>query len=129
MMSSPCPRPRAQKNLLPRTGLLLVVVAALCLAPVAVESATCDRSGCGYLTPTCGGSPATPAPASLWGELQPTDVGPLPHSRDTTFFNEFRDIYSQNNWYRGLSIQNNYLVTAMAYGLTVWDLHQNPTDP
>jgi hypothetical protein len=102
----------------------LVLATVLSVGPAAAQS--CDRSGCGIIS--CG-TPAVPAPASFWGELQPTDVGALPFNRDSTAFDEFHQAYSSFPWFTGLDIQNGYLVNGLAYGLQVTDLRSNPAAP
>ncbi len=87
---------------------------------------TCDRSGCGYAA--CA-APARPAPRTLWGEIQPTDVGQLPFNRDSTSFNEFQQSYSSFPWFTGIDIENNYALMSLAYGLQIWDLHGDPANP
>jgi len=125
--------PSRPAKALSRTALfLLAALAALWTLPAAAQTA-CDgaRAGCGQIVPaTCGGTPATPAPASLWGaELQPADTAQLPSERDSTGFAEFATYYGATNWFMGLSIQNNYLVTGSSHGLAVWDLHQDAAHP
>src|ERR1700719_760535 len=72
-------------RLAPLAAALLVAV----LASVSAASAqTCDRSGCGFLTATCGGTPVHPVPQALWGTLQPADSDPPPAERDGTSFHD-----------------------------------------
>jgi hypothetical protein len=106
-------------------ALLCSLVLATAL-PGGLVAATCDRTGCGLIS--CG-SPAVPTPQSMWGELQPADSGPLPLGRDSTAFDEFQQYYSSFPWFTGLDIQNGYLVSGLAYGLQVWDLHSHPENP
>ena len=113
----------------PQVALGSALVFVLCLTALPARPAaaqTCDRSGCGIIS--CG-TPATPAPASFWGELQPSDIGPLPISRDSTAFDEFHQAYSSFPWFTGLDIQNGYLVDGLAYGLQVSDLRTHPAAP
>ncbi len=133
MTQSPSPS-RIAKTLSRTAQLLPFLLAAASVLPAAPAAAqtSCDlaRSGCGQIVPTtCGGTPATGAPRSLWGELQPTDTGQLPSERDSTGFPEFAQNYDSTNWFVGLSIQNNYLVTGSSHGLATWDLHTDPAHP
>ncbi|HZF10342.1 MAG TPA: hypothetical protein VFE33_16250 [Thermoanaerobaculia bacterium] len=104
--------------------LSLGLIAALPGGPATAQ--TCDRSGCGLIS--CG-DPARPAPASLWGELQPVDSNPLPLERDSTAFDEFTQNYSTFPWFTGVEAQNGYLVASLAYGLESWDLRTHPDRP
>src|SRR5947209_7337003 len=132
MTSSPPSISRPAKALSRTVPFLLAALSSLSPLPAAAQ-ATCDgaRAGCGQIVPaSCGGTPATPAPSSLWGaELQPADTAQLPSERDSTGFGEFSTYYGATNWFMGLSIQNNYLVTGSSHGLAVWDLHQDAAHP
>ncbi len=103
----------------------LALITVFAGGPAAAQT-TCDRSGCGWIT--CG-TPVTPAPQSMWGELQPVDTGVLPALRDSSAFQEFVQFYSDFPWYTGLDVQNGFLVTSMAYGLKIWDLRTHPAAP
>jgi hypothetical protein len=106
-------------------SIFLVLASTLPANPAAAQ--TCDRSGCGQIS--CG-TPAVPAPATMWGELQPADpIAPLPINRDSTAFDEFHQAYASFPWYTGLDVQNGYLVTGLAYGLQIWDLRTQPATP
>jgi hypothetical protein len=91
---------------------------------------TCDRFGCGLLD--CA-TPAHPVPASTWNlpgaELQPVDPSPLPPDRDATNFNEFLESYYARNWYEAVDFEKGTLITALGYGLRVWDAGTNPASP
>jgi PKD repeat protein len=107
-------------------AIATVLCAVFLLGVLPLAAQTCDRSGCGRAA--CA-TPATPAPRSLWGELQPTDIGALPLSRDSTAFDEFHEGYSGRPWYTGIDIENGYAITALAYGLQISDLRSSPTNP
>jgi len=107
------------------------VLSAVFLAgglPLAAQ--TCDHSSnCGYLA--CA-TPAKPAPRSLWGELQPTDVGQLPFNHDSTSYDEFGSSglpYSALPWFTGIDIENGYGFVSLSHGLQVLDLHGDPANP
>jgi len=73
---------------------------------------------------------ATPAPANLWGELQPADSGTLPLNRNSTAFNDIRgDQYNAFPWFTGIDTENGYLFTSLAYGVQIWDTRTNPANP
>lgn len=107
------------------TTLSLLVLAA---GPL---HAQCDRG----LQATCGratcATPAKPAPASLWGALQPTDSvsTALPAERDTSNFNEFTTPYFSRNWFFSLDVENNWLLAGLAHGIGVWDARTTPEVP
>ncbi|HEY0781620.1 MAG TPA: hypothetical protein VGE98_04130, partial [Thermoanaerobaculia bacterium] len=121
--------------------LPVILAASALLAPPVVSQAqtVCDRSGCGaLLDPSCGATPAKAVPpigadnTLYWtssSALQPVDVGTLPRNRDATSFDELHQLYSQQNWFVNLDIQNGFIFTAMAYGLQVWDARTNPANP
>jgi PKD repeat protein len=124
------------------TARLPVLAAALLLAllaaPVSMASAqSCDRSGCGYLTPLCGGSPAHPVPQQIWqgAGLRPVDSDPLPAERDSTKFNEFGTdpIYSQYAltpfFFDVAPTNSGYIYLLQASRFQVWDPHADPKNP
>jgi PKD repeat protein len=108
---------------------LTLSAAALIANPALAETAVCDR---GLIT-ACGRStcaqPATPAPASLWGELQPADTGQLPPERDTTDFNEFTTAYYSRNWFYGVDVENGWVLAGLAHGIGVWDARSSQAVP
>ncbi len=118
-----------------RLSPLLLPVALLLLAiPAAAQSSVCiDRSGCGPIRDANSNvicfTPATPAPATLWDQLQPADSGPLPHERDTTNFNEFRELYFSRNWFYGVDIENGWILMGLAHGIGIWDGRTTPGNP
>jgi PKD repeat protein len=132
------PRPSHLGDLLPRLllALLLVWPAMMLLAgPVAGQIPPddgCDRAGCGPIRQgnnvVCF-TPAKPAPASLWGELQPVDPSPLPAERDTTNFNEATQNYASRNWFNAVDIENGWVLAGLAHGIGIWDARTNPAAP
>jgi PKD repeat protein len=100
---------------------------------VSAQAQPCDRSGCGFIA--CG-TPATPVPSTFWGEIQPaeasftqcTPTGPA-FCRDATSFNEFADAYSSFPEFMSVDTANGYVMTALAYGLEVWDARSTPANP
>jgi len=85
-----------------------------------------EAPGCGWSV--CG-TPASPAPSFLWGELQPAETT-IPPSRDSTDFNEFFDLYGvAHPQFFDLDIRDHYLYVALAWGLQIWDLHTDPARP
>src|SRR5436305_2176800 len=95
-----------------------------------------DRAGCGTVRNSTGTAiicftPATPPPSSLWGnaQLQPAWTGTLPSDRDATNFNELLENYGSRNWFEGVSIQNGYVLMALAHGIGIWDAHTDPANP
>ena len=81
-----------------------VITLALLASAAGPLRAQCDRG----FQATCA-TPAKPAPASLWGALQPTDAAStaLPLERDTSSFNEFTTAYFTRNWFYGVDVENN----------------------
>ncbi|HEX6903193.1 MAG TPA: PKD domain-containing protein [Thermoanaerobaculia bacterium] len=130
------PRPRSSHpgNLLPRLLLALLFVwpAVMFLAPPVSGQETCDRAGCGPIRQgnnvVCF-TPAKPAPANLWGELQPVDPSPLPAERDTTNFNEVTQNYASRNWFNGVDVENGWVLAGLAHGIGIWDARTNPASP
>ncbi|HEX4965881.1 MAG TPA: PKD domain-containing protein [Thermoanaerobaculia bacterium] len=131
------PRPSAPRlDALFRTSILLLPVLLLVLAlPVAAQDPSCiDRSGCGPIRNSTGSAvicftPATVAPATLWDQLQPADTGRLPSERDTTNFNEFRELYYARNWFYGVDVENGWILMGLAHGIGIWDGRTNPASP
>jgi PKD repeat protein len=124
--------PLAGRTLL-LAGRMLALAALVGGLPAAVRAQSCDRAGCGFAT--CA-TPAAPAPASLWGEIQPADAVLAPCSpsgpafcRDSTGFNDGVDLYRAFPWYMGVDVQNGYVITGLAYGLQVWDARTSPANP
>jgi PKD repeat protein len=75
-------------------------------------------------------SPASAAPAQLWGELRPATTGALPATRDNTAFDEFGDPFNENNpFWMSLDIENGYIFTAINVGMQIWDARTNPASP
>jgi PKD repeat protein len=115
--------------------LLLLASLAAIVAPAApaAADASCDRSGCGFAS--CA-TPAAPAPANLWGELQPADPSFLACAplgsvacRDSTGFNEFQNTYGSYHWFTGVDSTNGWAAFALAYGLQVFDARTTPQAP
>ncbi len=111
----------------------LSAVAGTVAAVAPLQAQSCDRSGCGFAA--CA-TPAVPAPANLWGEIQPaessfTQCGPTGPAfcRDSTSFNEFVQSYHDFPWFMGIDTQNGYVMTGLAYGLEVWDARTTPANP
>jgi PKD repeat protein len=117
----------------PWRSLGLLLMAALVVtagwAVRADASASCTPQQICVYDPCA--SPASPVPAQFWGELQPADTTfPLDVSaatatttaRDMTSFAEYTGLYSSNPYYYGIDIQNNWVFTAMSYGVKVWNL-------
>ncbi|HEV8583002.1 MAG TPA: PKD domain-containing protein [Thermoanaerobaculia bacterium] len=121
------PRSRAE-NLVLSTLALLALPVLLLVAHPAEAAQTCDHG-----LEACPGrlacaSPATPAPQSLWGDLQPADVS-LPAARDTTNFSEFRESYPSRNWFYGVDIENGWVLAGLAHGIGIWDARTDPANP
>jgi PKD repeat protein len=121
--------PRAR--LAPLAAALLV--ASLASVSTASAQTTCDRSGCGFLSPQCGGTPTHPVPQALWGNLQPADGDPVPAERDGTSFHDvdintgtyftapiFADVAATNT---------GFLYVAHVQHFQVWDPHSDPAKP
>jgi PKD repeat protein len=127
--------PRTPISLYRMLALLVMPVALLMLArpATAQTSDPCDRAGCGTIRDSqqhivCF-TPATPAPSTLWGSLQPADTGALPPERDTTNFNEVTQAYFSRNWFYGMEIQNGWILAGLAHGVGIWDARTNPAQP
>jgi chitodextrinase len=129
---------RARRDPLPLRHLLhlLVGVAAIVgtFSAQPGQAQTCDRSGCAF---TSCGTPAVPVPSGSWGEIQPAEGsfaqctsqgGPL-FCRDSTSFNEFVSLYRSYPWFMAVDTQNGYVLTALAYGLEIWDARSTPANP
>jgi len=122
-------------------GRILVVLVGVGALGAAADAQTCDRVSQSTCERSLCAAPATAAPASLWGELQPTDVGNLPDSptvngsssgigdRDTTAFNEFTMPYGGHPWFYGIDVENGWVLTGLAHGIGVWDARANPGQP
>src|SRR3954467_4270950 len=129
------PRPSGPRVHLSLLGFLALAAALFIARPVMAQT-DCDRAGCGTVrgnggtTITCF-TPATPPPATLWSnaQLQPAWTGSLPSDRDTTNFNELTENYGSRNWFEGVSIQNGYILMALAHGIGIWDAHTDPANP
>jgi PKD repeat protein len=108
-----------------RTSLALLVALGLSATPV-LGQCSADLT-CQYLE--CR-SPAFSAPAQLWGELQPADVGQLPGLRDNSDWSEFNDNFDETepHW-ESLDIENGWIFTGIAYGLQIWDARTTPANP
>jgi PKD repeat protein len=113
--------------------LLLLLVLLAVPATAQLNPACLDRSGCGPVrdaqTNVICFTPATPAPSTLWDQLQPADAGQLPRERDTTNFNEFRELYFSRNWFYGVDIENGWILMGLAHGIGIWDARTNPASP
>jgi len=112
-------------------GAMIAGASISIAAPARAQS--CDRTSCGFAP--CA-SPATPVPSAFWGEIQPADAsftqcGPQgpPFCRDSTSFNEFTSAYYAFPWFMSVDSQNGYVLTALAYGLEVWDARSTPANP
>ena len=103
------------------------------LGALAAQAQTCDRSGCGYLS--CA-TPATPVPSGFWGEIQPAEAsftqcggsGPA-FCRDSTSFIDSSNAYSSFPWFMSVATENGFVMTALAYGLEIWDARTTPANP
>lgn len=116
-------RPRPRSSSLSLIVLCFLMASSL-LAPQA-WSQTCDRNGCGRAA--CA-TPAKPVPSTLWGDLQPAETS-IPAERDATSFDEFKEFYSQKNWYFGVDASNGFLFTALSHGIQIWDIASSPGSP
>ncbi|HVR10694.1 MAG TPA: PKD domain-containing protein [Thermoanaerobaculia bacterium] len=102
-------------------------------AAIQAQAQPCDRSGCGFAS--CA-TPAVPVPSNFWGEIQPAEgsftlcgtQGPA-FCRDSTAFNDEVEPYSQFPWFMSIDTENGYVLTALAYGLEVWDARSTPATP
>src|SRR3954471_14327545 len=117
------------------SALLLPLILFLPASPAAAQlnPACLDRSGCGPIrdaqTNVICFTPATPAPSTLWDQLRPADTGQLPRERDTTNFNEFRELYFARNWFYGVDIENGWILMGLAHGIGIWDGRTNAASP
>ncbi len=106
--------------------LASLVATGLYLSPAQAQN--CDGDGgCGFMS--CK-TPARPAPSSLWGELQPVDVGTIAPARDNTDFNEFTSSYGVSNpLWMSLDIDSGYLYSIISHGIQIWDIRSTPANP
>lgn len=123
--SSPLPR-RARMKLC----CALLVLLGFLVSAVSSEAQTCDRSGCGRSE--CG-TPARPAPADRWVDLEPTDVGTIPRNRDTTYFDQSgkltSNVFDLFSWFMSVDVENGFVIAALAHGIQVWDARTTPGSP
>src|SRR5947209_707387 len=135
LMTQPRPSaPRVRALFLRLSFLLLPALLCVLARPVAAQNPACqDRSGCGPVRDSNSNvicfTPATPAPATLWDQLQPVDAGQLPRERDTTNFNEFRELYFARNWFYGVDVENGWILMGLAHGIGIWDARTTPANP
>lgn len=123
--SSPFPR----RSLSRLCAALLLVLLGAASGP-SLQAQTCNRSGCGRLSDTCGGSPAKPAPDTRWTDLQPTDTVKLPGNRDTTAFDQATQIFDFFSFFMSVDVEDGYLLGAIAHGIQIWDVRgSNQTSP
>ncbi|MCH9649114.1 MAG: hypothetical protein K0U98_12820 [Deltaproteobacteria bacterium] len=73
-------------------------------------------------------TPALGVPSSLWGELEPTDIGQLPGSRDTTDFDQGEDFEPFPYWF-SLDIEEGWLFALANRRLQLWDARTSPNKP
>lgn len=104
---------------------LLVALASLsCLLSLLLWASPVDAQS---------GSPAYPVTRDLWngGALQPVDNEGtrFPPTRDSTAFNEFRQLYSSVPWFMSLDVEEDTLVLGLAHGFQVYNTQPNPADP
>src|SRR3984893_4185410 len=125
-----------QCQVAPKARLAPLVAALLVasLASVSMASAqTCDRSGCGFMTAQCGGTPTHPVPQALWGNLQPADSDPVPAERDGTSFHDVdptTGTYFTAPIFADIAATNaGFLYVAHVQHFQVWDPHTDPTKP
>ncbi len=92
------------------------------------QAQNCEGDGgCGFMA--CK-TPARPAPQSLWGEIQPVDVGTIAPARDNTDFNEFTSSYGvANPLWMSLDVDSGYLYSVISHGFQVWDIRTTPANP
>ncbi len=103
-------------------GLIGLISASSAQAQTCAEDLTCQYLNCR--------TPASGAPAQLWGELKPVDLGQLPAARDNSNFNEFGDPFNETEpLWMSLDIENGWIFTAINAGLQVWNSNGSPTNP
>ena len=131
-------RPSGPQLSLHRMLALLILPAVFFLiGSVGAQAATatvCDRAGCGTIRESGTNNvvcftPATPAPSTLWDQLQPVDVNRIPAERDTTNFNELKESYGNRNWFYGIDIQNSWIIVGLSHGIGLWDARTDPANP
>ncbi|HEV7670855.1 MAG TPA: PKD domain-containing protein [Thermoanaerobaculia bacterium] len=111
-----------------RLSLLFALLIASGFSNSRAQAQNCEGDGgCGFMT--CK-TPAHPVPQSLWGELQPVDVGTIPPARDNTDFNEFTSSYGvANPLWMSLDIDSGYLYSVISHGFQIWDIRTTPASP
>src|SRR6476619_1815687 len=111
---------RLPSRRMPKTALCLL--AGMSLLAATRAAAVCpasepERSGPGRLVCNDNTSPLfQPADHSLWGEIQPAETT-LPADRDTTNFNEQRELYGGRNWFYDVAVAGHYLIAGLAHGI------------
>ncbi|HEV3455384.1 MAG TPA: PKD domain-containing protein [Thermoanaerobaculia bacterium] len=124
-------------SLRPSTCRCLLLLAGWAIAgaflALPAQAQPCDRSGCGFAS--CA-TPAVPVPSNFWAEIQPAEASFSPCNvqnnafcRDSTSFNEFAQAYSSFPWFMSVDTENGFVMTALAYGLEVWDARTTPANP
>jgi len=109
-------------------SLIFLGLLAAVLSSSPLLAGICTDSTCQFIL--CR-SPASGVPSSLWGELEPTDVGQLPPARDNTDFNPIIGPYNetQPRW-MSVDVEGNTLFAGINFGLQVWDIAgANASDP
>jgi PKD repeat protein len=110
------------KRLLPRSSSLLVPVLLL-VAALAPRPATAAVDCSNIRTP------AKAVDSRLWGELEPTDNGQLPATRDTTDYFGQTLPDSRYPLFSAVDIENGWVFTSYLSGFMVWDARTDPGNP
>lgn len=103
----------------------LALVLCLLLPAVARAQTCSDDLTCGY---NACRTPATPVPASLWGEIRPAEAA-IPALRDTTNHTGFVPYDGQWPFWVSMDVENNWIFTATNVGFEIWNATVSPASP
>lgn len=105
------PQPCCGRGELAATALVWTFVSAVTLIPAHPAAA----QSC------AGASPAFGVVPELWGTLQPTDSGQLPHLRDSTDYHSHTVPDSRFPLFSSLDVEDGYVYLSYSSGFQIWD--------
>lgn len=108
----------------PRLRLLLLFVLISLAATSAKAQCNTDTS-CQYLS--CR-SPAVGQPSSLWGELEPVDLGQLPADRDNTQMTDLQVPSPTRPRWMAIDTEGSWAFVGITHGIQIWST-TNPATP
>lgn len=118
--------PMLRSNPVPiRLATILSILVTLAWAGGVRADACSDDLSCTFNS--CR-TPASPAPSTLWGELQPAE-GFIPAERDTTDFQGFQTYNAERPYWMAIDVEDGYVFTAINSGFEIWDARSSPASP